>query len=65
MKTYLHSKGRREMTITHVLSDGRVLDSIAGHVVKADQVAAVYDLISSINQRQERGKDEKTESNPN
>lgn len=40
------------VNITHVLKDGTVLNSIAGHVVKAEEAEGVYDLLNRINQQQ-------------
>ena len=42
------------MNITHVLSDGTVLDDITGHVVKAGENETVYNLINKINEKQYR-----------
>ncbi len=39
--------------IIHILSDGTVLDDIKGHVVKQEEIKSAYDLIDSMNKRQE------------
>ena len=39
--------------IIHILSDGTVLENIKGHVVKQEEVKSVYDLMDSMNKRQE------------
>lgn len=46
------------MEIKHVLSDGTVLESVAGCVVKADKNSTVYALINNMNERR-RANDEK------
>lgn len=39
--------------IIHVLKDGTVLEDIKGHVVKQEEIKSAYDLIDSMNKRQE------------
>lgn len=39
--------------IKHILKDGTVLEDIKGHVVKQEEIKSAYDLIDSMNKRQE------------
>ena len=41
------------MSVVHILKDGSVIDDITGHVVKVDDVEAVYQLIERINGEQQ------------
>ena len=41
------------ITIHHVLKDGREVDSIEGHVIKADEFSMLYEVVSRINNRKE------------
>lgn len=41
--------------VIHILRDGSQVKDISGHVVKADDVPNVYNLILNINQRATRG----------
>lgn len=40
--------------VTHILKDGTVLQDISGHVVKMQDVKAVYSLMDRINENQWR-----------
>lgn len=45
--------------IRHHLKDGRILTDITGHVVKKEDVPAVYSLIDQINEeKRAKGKNE-------
>lgn len=37
--------------IRHVLKDGRTVDSIEGHVIKADQFPVLYEVIERISKK--------------
>ena len=39
--------------VRHIMSDGKILSDITGHVVKAEEVKEVYQLIDRI--RKEKG----------
>lgn len=41
------------MGVIHILADGTKIADITGHVVKADEAVAAYQLMRSINQRAE------------
>ena len=43
------------MQITHVLKSGAVLEDISGHLVKAGNNAAVYQILKQISTQPERG----------
>lgn len=38
--------------IKHVLKDGRQVDTVEGHVIKADQYPVLYEVINRINQEE-------------
>ena len=44
--------------IKHVLKDGRVVDSIAGTVIRQQDFEHVYEVINNINRRYEGTKNE-------
>ena len=45
------------ITIQHVLKDGTKVDSVEGHVIKADEFSVLYEVIDRIN-RKDQKKDE-------
>ena len=44
------------MSVYHVLKDGTKLNSITGHIVKASDVPAIYELIHTMNQKRKEKK---------
>ena len=53
------------MTITHIMKDGRVLDSIEGYVVTMKDCPQVYNLIDRLNQEGAKKRYEKTNKEQN
>lgn len=43
-------------TIKHVLKDGTKVDSIEGHVIKADEFPLLYEVVNRINNRKDQKK---------
>jgi len=44
--------------IHHVLKDGTAVDSIDGHVIKADEFSVLYEVINRIQKEGDQKKDE-------
>lgn len=43
--------------VKHILSDGQVREDLSGHIVRATEAKAVYDLIQTINKSSGRKSD--------
>lgn len=46
------------ITIHHVLKDGTEVDSIEGHVIKADEFSTLYEVINRISNRKDQDDDQ-------
>ena len=42
------------ITIHHVLKDGTKVDSVEGHVIKADDFSVLYEVIDRINRKEQK-----------
>lgn len=40
------------ITVHHVLKDGKKVDDVAGHVIKADEHSVLYEVINRIQQKE-------------